>query len=128
MLYNNVITNINAIINAKKAGIFTKVYLIVGLPGENRETVEDTKKFITEAKPDSVSLYTFIPYPGTPIWKDPEKFDMEIIEKDFKNYFIINKDGFGGVVAKPKKIPLEELLRLRKDLLDYLRVFYDKKC
>ena len=31
---------------------------------------------IREVKPDDVSVYPLLPYPGTPLYKNPEKYGM----------------------------------------------------
>lgn len=120
--------NKQTIVNARKAGILTKAYLMIGLPGENEETIEATKRFIAETRPDGVSLYTFVPYPGTPVWQDPRKYGVTITSKEFEKYYIVDRDGFGGVVLETEETSAEELVRLRKGLLEFLRGFYDRAC
>jgi len=49
----------------RKYGIRTLAHFILGLPGETRETVEDTIKFAKELKCDYASFNIFIPIFGT---------------------------------------------------------------
>ena len=72
--------------NAKKYGIKIKMCLIFGLPGEPRNIVEKTIKFIDEHKPDYVSLSGFCPFPGSPIYNSPEKFGIKKIDKNWDNH------------------------------------------
>ena len=72
--------------NAKKVGIKVKICLIFGLPGEPKDIVERTVKFIEKYKPDYVSLSGFCPMPGSPIYNQPEKFDIEFIDKDWDKH------------------------------------------
>ena len=60
-----------------EAGIRVKAFLMIGLPGESRETVEATRRFIREAKPDDVDYAIFTPYPNSPIYNDREKYDVQ---------------------------------------------------
>lgn len=124
---NTVESNKIAILNAKKVGIRTKAYLIIGLPGETEETIEETKKFIEETKPDSCSLYTFIPYPGTSIWNNPELYDIEIINKNFDDYYIIDTNSRGGITIKLNTITNEKLIKLRENFLYFLKGIYENK-
>ena len=34
----------------------------------------------------TISLTVCTPFPGTPIWENPEKFGLEIIDFDFDHY------------------------------------------
>jgi hypothetical protein len=72
--------------NAKKAGIKVKVCLIFGLPGEPRDIVEKTIKFLGDIKPDYVSLSGFCPLPGSPIYKNPELYSIKKIDNDWSKH------------------------------------------
>ncbi len=54
----------------QKAGLECEAFFIVGHPGENRETVAETKKFIQNVKFDLVALHLFQPLEGTPIYTE----------------------------------------------------------
>ncbi len=54
----------------QKAGLECEAFFIVGHPGEDRQTVAETKRFIQEVKFDVVSLHLFQPLEGTPIYSD----------------------------------------------------------
>ena len=72
--------------NAKKAGIKVKVCLIFGLPGEPRDIVQKTMKFLDEIKPDFVSMSGFCPLPGSPIYKNPELYSIKKINNDWSKH------------------------------------------
>jgi radical SAM superfamily enzyme YgiQ (UPF0313 family) len=67
-----------AIRNAKKAGIYTRALMMMGTPGETKDTLHINKYWVEQAKPDVVSLKMFIPYPGTDIYHNPEKYKCKI--------------------------------------------------
>jgi len=52
------------------AGIRTKGLFILGYPGETKETIEITKKFIQKLPMTIMNLTKFTPYPGSPIYRD----------------------------------------------------------
>jgi radical SAM superfamily enzyme YgiQ (UPF0313 family) len=64
----------NAIAILKKMGFIILGFLMVGLPGEDEEAINDTIRFIHEQPVDYYTISTFVPYPGTPIWNHPEKY------------------------------------------------------
>ena len=82
----------NFINNAKEVGIKVKICLIFGLPGEPKNIVEKTIKFIETHKPDYVSLSGFCPMPGSPIFNDPDKYGIEFIDKDWDKHVICFSD------------------------------------
>ena len=53
----------NAIIILKKSGIKQYASFIVGLPGETKETMNQTKNFILKTKPSGFQVNSFVPYP-----------------------------------------------------------------
>lgn len=71
---------------AKDNGIKTKIGLIIGLPGEPSDIVDQTKKFIEKHKPDFVNVSGFCPFPGTTIARSPNHYGIEWIDDDWSNY------------------------------------------
>ena len=51
----------------KSLGILFKASTILGLPGETEETMELTRRWILDNRPDRVDVNTLIPFPGTPL-------------------------------------------------------------
>ena len=86
--------NKNAIKIAKAAGLKVRAQMIVGLPGETEETVEETANFIREVPADIFGMHIFVPLPGCQIWNDPDRFNFPI-DKDttFEYYHTIGKRG-----------------------------------
>lgn len=114
--------NIDALTWAKKAGILAKAFLMVGIPGETKETVEETKKFIERADPDQWILSTFIPIVGSPMWNDPEKFGILNFDKhDFEHQWEVGLKGRGGLFIDTKWLSGKELMELHGDLLSFLQ-------
>ena len=84
---NKILKNLNKRITAEKnseavkicheADLKFKAYMMVGCPGEDRDTLADTSKWLGDNKPDSVGLYMYTPLPGSDIWENKEKYDLE---------------------------------------------------
>jgi len=75
-------TNANAIRAIKAAGIKVLTYMIIGLPGETPETVQESRDFVEELDPDECSWYLLAPFPSTPLWLFRDKFDITIYEDE----------------------------------------------
>lgn len=61
----------------RDAGILTHASLIVGFPGETRDTVRETIDLIEETAPDTYRAQIWYCDPSTPIWKAREAIGLE---------------------------------------------------
>jgi len=113
--------NIEAIKNAKLAGIITKAFLMIGNPGESEQTIEETKKFMLAADPDQYTLFQFVPLPGCAVWKNPEKYGIRITSRNYQDYYNIAGHNEGGVVVETDKLSHNRILELKDDLLSFLQ-------
>lgn len=57
----------------KKAGIGTRAFIMLGLPGETRETSRKTLNFLKELDPDYANIYIYSPFPGTELFSIAKK-------------------------------------------------------
>ena len=55
---------------SRKLGIAIHGTFIMGLPGETRETIEETIRFATEINPHTIQVSLAAPYPGTHLYKE----------------------------------------------------------
>lgn len=58
--------------------IDTHAHCIIGSPGETRETIEQTLRFILEIDPTIITFGITTPYPGTPLFNEVAKVHPEI--------------------------------------------------
>jgi len=80
-----------------KIGLSIKIFLMVGLPGESHDTVQDTIKFLRKNKPDNYDIAIFTPFPGTDIWTNKDKSGYDInFDKNSINY---NKMFYKGIAG-----------------------------
>lgn len=68
--------HISAILLAKTAGIKVKALMIVGLPGENLDTIAESKSFIKVAKPDDLDITVLSVYKGCDIYNNPDRYEL----------------------------------------------------
>ena len=78
--------------NAKRYGIAVRAYFMIGLPYDTDQTIYESFKRASELPFDEFSIYPLIPYPGTKIALEPEKYGYRIIDKDFTQYVQIGKN------------------------------------
>ena len=81
--------------NAEKHGILIRASFMVGLPYDTDETIE---YYFEEAgkhlKFNEFAVYPLIPYPGTLIGKNPEKYGYTIVNTDYEKYLQIGRNQF----------------------------------
>jgi len=71
---------------ARDQGITVKTSLMIGLPTDTHDMVLRSIDFFQEIQPDYLAALIATPYPGTPIWTHPEKFDVVVIDHDLSHY------------------------------------------
>lgn len=69
---------------ARAAGIRVKLFLIHGYPGEDLATTRETMRLLEELASDieRVSLFRFVPLPGTYVYDHPDEFNLHGTDRD----------------------------------------------
>lgn len=111
----------DTIVNAwcNDLGILFKASFILGLPGEDRESLERTRRWILDNKPDRVDVNTLIPFPGTPLTHQDlqHTFDLNWSE-DFPEEFWYKgpRDSSQSLVST-SNLSAEEIQEFRDKLI-----------
>lgn len=79
----------------KELGIRCKTSFILGLPGESLESMEETRRWILEHRPDRVQVGRLIPFAGTPLTKNPQNYDLTYETQLDDNWFYAGKHDVG---------------------------------
>jgi anaerobic magnesium-protoporphyrin IX monomethyl ester cyclase len=78
----------------KDAGLRTKGLLMMGLPGENEESIRRSMKYVFSLPIDDFNLAKFTPFPGSPIYDNIHElgeFDEDWEKMDCMNFLFITK-------------------------------------
>ncbi|MBI2041613.1 MAG: radical SAM protein [Candidatus Nealsonbacteria bacterium] len=75
----------DAVIMAKKTGLRTIVYFILGLPGETKETLQKTIDFAKSVGSDFVTMGVAQPLPGTKFYNDLKEKGL-LLTDDWSKY------------------------------------------
>lgn len=83
----------------KSRGMFTKGFFIIGLPGENEETLKETDALLREAQFDDIDCKIFQPYPSSPIGDHPERYDIhwEAVPLEYTFYKGVPGEYYGNI-------------------------------
>ncbi len=83
---------IEAIKTVKNAGINLFTFWVFGLPGETHDSAHKTikllRKFLDEDMLDYTHCTVLVPYPGTKIFNNPEKFKTKILSYNYDKYWL----------------------------------------
>lgn len=79
-------STIESVKKAQEVGIKVRLFFMIGLPGTTSETAKRDINFLKRARPESINLAIYTPYPGSNIWKNPEKYGVTILTKNFEKY------------------------------------------
>ncbi|HPD18511.1 MAG TPA: radical SAM protein [Candidatus Goldiibacteriota bacterium] len=82
---------------------------IIGLPGETKETIEETVRFIKEIDPFYTQFCFSTPFPNTEMYGYYEKNGF-LLTKDWSKYFPLSEEP----VIRTEKLSAEELKKLRQ--------------
>jgi radical SAM superfamily enzyme YgiQ (UPF0313 family) len=102
----------NAIKWAKEIGMFVTASVILGYPGETKETLQETFDFLCKVEPDDVYLCHATPFPGTELRALVESNGWKMAE-DWKLYNTANP------IFEDPILPAKEIAQMRRN-------FYNK--
>lgn len=85
----------------KDAGIKVHLTFCLGLPGETKQSIQDSIDFIRRLKPDSLQFSLATPFPGTQYWRYMEANGSLLSKKwqdyDGNNKYICGRQGLGDL-------------------------------
>jgi radical SAM superfamily enzyme YgiQ (UPF0313 family) len=104
---------------AKQVGLMVVAGVVFGFPGETKETIWETIKFIERIGPHDVGYYIATPYPGTPL------YDI-VKEKGWLRVTDFDKYDTATPIFDIPTISMQELREIREQALQrfYLRPTY----
>jgi len=116
--------NIRALNFAEDVGIGARILLMVGTPGQTPETIRLNKMYVEALPHTIVACTSFVPIPGSDVWYNPDKYGVEILSRDMKdyNFYFFGPDGVNDLkpVIKLKDRPLKEFIEESKGFRQWL--------
>ncbi|UCE66779.1 MAG: cobalamin-dependent protein [Candidatus Zixiibacteriota bacterium] len=73
----------------REMGIKTNAYFVIGMPGETEESINKSRKLLSDLRFNNVSIFVATPMPGTKLYDEciaRGYLDKESYETDFVNY------------------------------------------
>ena len=112
--------------NVKKLKMKTRVFLIIGLPGQDKSVAKNMIDFIKDIGPSGVDLSTFVPFPGSDIYRNPSLYGIRIKEEIGFDDYVMTRGLFGDERNKDfvffhDKLSNDELKALRIEVLNFIK-------
>ena len=79
---------------AHRHGVDVHAHMMLGMPGETRETVEETIRFIKRIRPSIVTFGICTPYPGTKLFEEVALLHPDIEDGSACNLSKLHQEGF----------------------------------
>jgi len=122
----NILNNVSKNINLDKAkniikllkdyNVRVKELFIIGLPGENEESLYNTEKFIQETEPYDIDLTIFSPFPGSDIYNNKDNYDIEFNPK-CKGFYKAMKGNYSNACRiSTSNLTFEKIVKARDDI------------
>jgi anaerobic magnesium-protoporphyrin IX monomethyl ester cyclase len=92
--------------DAKKAGLMILADVIIGMPGETKETAEETIRFVKEVKPNIVQFSVATPMPGTEFYNWVKENGFLLVD-DLEES--LDKDGFQKCIVSYPDFTKEDI-------------------
>jgi len=105
---------VQAVSLAREYGIRTHAYILLGLPGEDRETLQATEEMLAALRPDTIHVSVATPFIGT-VLHDECRRKGTLADNTFANhdYYLDERSGLRPI----RGIDYEELFAARKRIL-----------
>lgn len=111
----------------KQAGILAKVFILIGLPGETIETIEETRRWLRENKPDKADICIYTPYPNSPITNNPERYDIFFDRSRLEDFWYKGKKEEYKSLVHTSSLSAEEIAKLRREIEEEFSACKEKK-
>lgn len=117
--------NAKALEICAKVGIKTRVLFMIRTPGQSSKTVRTNIEWLERVPYDIIACTSFVPIPGCDIWYHPERYGIEILNKnlDDYNFYFFSSNGENKLrdVIKIKGRTLDELNNETVEFREYLK-------
>lgn len=103
----------------KDNGMVARPSFMIGLPGENHETIRETYNFIQNSRLDDFVIFLYHPYKGTYIYDHIEEFDLELPDDYDDSMYLIGKNAKSpnnGV--RTSALSAEQLVHYHEEFLE----------
>jgi radical SAM superfamily enzyme YgiQ (UPF0313 family) len=117
--------NAKALEICNEVGLKTRILFMIRTPGQTSKTVPTNIEWLSKVPYDIIACTSFVPLPGSDIWNNPDKYNIEILTKnlDLYNFYFFGSGGENQLqnIIKIKDRPLDEFNNETQEFRDFLK-------
>jgi radical SAM superfamily enzyme YgiQ (UPF0313 family) len=104
--------------HCKDHGIVVKAFLMIGLPGETRQTISETEKFICTSGIDDAQIAIYYPYKGTELRREMDEGTISDLTFEGEGLGAYGqRDAGTDSVVRTEDLTSSELVEIRDELI-----------
>ena len=110
--------NYDCVRHCRRHGILVKAFMMIGLPGETRETIADTERFIATSGIDDAQIAIYYPYKGTMLRQEMDEgtsSDLAFEGEGLGAY--VHRYATGDSVVRTPELTSGELSEIREGII-----------
>jgi len=100
----------------RELGVTCKMSFILGLPGESMDSMQKTRQWILQNKPDIVQVDRLVPFPGTPLTKNIEEYDLNYENRIEEDWFFRGRHGISHSFVSTSNLTVEQIDEFWREL------------
>lgn len=104
----------------RELGITCKTSFVIGLPGESEGSMQQTRDWILQHRPDIVQISRLIPFIGTPLVDHPEEYDLTYETQPDESWFFRGNKDMGQSFVSTSNLSRERIDSFLSDLEEEL--------
>jgi radical SAM superfamily enzyme YgiQ (UPF0313 family) len=101
----------------KDLGVAFKASFILGLPGDDYDSLNATRKWILANRPDRADINILVPFPGTPLTERIEEYDCYITARLPEEYWYKGPRDDSVAIVGTSSLTPEEIKKFRDNLV-----------
>lgn len=101
----------------KKYSFRTHAYIILGAPGETKETLKATEKMLDELKPNTVHISICTPLPGTKLFQEAKEQGFFNVDNYSDMDYYLKKTSAGKLPLNLPELSYDDVLETRSRIL-----------
>ena len=113
------VDNVRALEMAAKFGYRTRILFMIRTPFQTAHTIEVNKHYIERVPYTIIACTSFVPIPGCDVWFNPDRYNVEILDRDLDkyNFYMFGPNGRRALdpILKIKDRPLDEFMKESED-------------
>lgn len=117
--------NVKALEICEKVGIKARVLFMIRTPGQTKNTVPINIEYLKQVPYNIIACTSFVPIPRSNIYDNPDKYNIEILNKnlDDYNFYFFSSNGENKLknIIKIKDRSLDEFNKESQYFRDYLK-------